>query len=82
MCTLFRKVNVGADNKDEVKDIKLGEEEIKYPCHLCKYKARTSSDLEKHAFEKHDANRLCTQVCHFNVVITPSFIFFQVREGY
>jgi len=61
-----RKVNVGADNKDEVKDIKLGEEEIKYPCHLCKYKARTSSDLEKHAFEKHDANRLCTQCGHLS----------------
>jgi len=63
-----RNFNIAGDNSFEELDeeIKNGEEEIKYPCHLCKHKARTSADLEKHAFEKHDANRLCTQCGHLS----------------
>ena len=39
-----------------------GLEAAKYPCLQCKFKARKQQDLDRHAFEKHKVNRLCTQV--------------------
>ena len=47
-----------------------GQEAAKYPCLQCKFKARKQQDLDRHAFEKHKVNRLCTQVrVLFTVVV-------------
>eukprot|EP00088_Acartia_fossae_P024075 TRINITY_DN2504_c2_g2_i1.p1 TRINITY_DN2504_c2_g2~~TRINITY_DN2504_c2_g2_i1.p1 ORF type:complete len:612 (+),score=137.26 TRINITY_DN2504_c2_g2_i1:81-1916(+) len=35
-------------------------------CHVCKFRAKTLVELEKHAFEVHEANRLCTQCGHLS----------------
>ena len=35
-------------------------------CHLCTFKAKSGIGLERHAFEKHEANRLCTQCGHLS----------------
>ena len=43
-----------------------GLEEAKFPCLQCnKFKARKQHELDKHAFERHASNRLCTQVYFF-----------------
>ena len=48
-----------------------GVEEAKFPCLQCnKFKARKQHELDKHSFEKHASNRLCTQVyLIFNTLI-------------
>jgi len=44
-----------------------GVEEAKFPCLQCnKFKARKQHELDKHSFEKHASNRLCTQCGHMS----------------
>ena len=47
-----------------------GLEAAKYPCLQCKFKARKQQDLDRHAFEKHKVNRLCTQVRNFMCIFS------------
>ena len=41
---------------------KIERDKLKIPCLQCKFKTKRQADLDKHVFEKHETNRLCTQV--------------------
>eukprot|EP00088_Acartia_fossae_P024071 TRINITY_DN2504_c2_g1_i4.p1 TRINITY_DN2504_c2_g1~~TRINITY_DN2504_c2_g1_i4.p1 ORF type:complete len:580 (+),score=150.99 TRINITY_DN2504_c2_g1_i4:1-1740(+) len=42
------------------------EDKVKMLCHLCNFKAKSHIGLERHAFEQHEANQLCTQCGHLS----------------
>jgi len=45
---------------------KIERDKLKIPCLQCKFKTRRQADLDKHVFEKHETNRLCTQCGHLS----------------
>eukprot|EP00088_Acartia_fossae_P005278 TRINITY_DN12315_c0_g1_i7.p1 TRINITY_DN12315_c0_g1~~TRINITY_DN12315_c0_g1_i7.p1 ORF type:complete len:621 (+),score=125.13 TRINITY_DN12315_c0_g1_i7:73-1935(+) len=61
------------DNNDADSD----EKSKMLRCHLCTFKAKSGIGLERHAFEKHEANRLCTQCGH----LSDTFKDYIAHEG-
>eukprot|EP00088_Acartia_fossae_P024070 TRINITY_DN2504_c2_g1_i3.p1 TRINITY_DN2504_c2_g1~~TRINITY_DN2504_c2_g1_i3.p1 ORF type:complete len:616 (+),score=167.97 TRINITY_DN2504_c2_g1_i3:81-1928(+) len=56
----------GRPRKDFNTEAETDEDKAKLVCHLCNYKAKSQIGLEQHAFEQHEANRLCTQCGHLS----------------
>eukprot|EP00088_Acartia_fossae_P024072 TRINITY_DN2504_c2_g1_i5.p1 TRINITY_DN2504_c2_g1~~TRINITY_DN2504_c2_g1_i5.p1 ORF type:complete len:626 (+),score=101.23 TRINITY_DN2504_c2_g1_i5:81-1958(+) len=59
-------IKTGRKRRDWYGDKTVPEEKAKLLCNLCEFRALSGKGLERHAFEIHETNRLCTQCGHLS----------------